>query len=224
VDEERYGVGELADEAGVSVRTVRYYIAEGLLPPSVTAGARSYYTRDHLDRLKVIGQLKNAFLPLREIRRQLATFDDETIRLIADDVVVEHDEMHEPEIHAIAESPDLGAPPWEHGFIYGREDIRPSPPARSRRPPGPSRPPGPPSSASSYIARVLGGSPPHPPAPPSPPMPMAPPVPLTPSHDETAWRRVRISDDAELLIRDGAYRRRRDKIDWLVDWARKVLE
>jgi hypothetical protein len=53
---------------------------------------------------------------------------------------------------------------------------------------------------------------------------MAPPVPLTPSHDETAWRRVRISDDAELLIRDGAYRRRRDKIDWLVDWARKVLE
>ena len=38
-----------------------------------------------------------------------------------------------------------------------------------------------------------------------------------------AWRRIAIGDDAELLIREEAYHRRRDKVDWLIEWARKVL-
>jgi hypothetical protein len=38
-----------------------------------------------------------------------------------------------------------------------------------------------------------------------------------------AWRRVPLGDDAELLIRESAYRRRRDRVDWLVAWAKKVL-
>ncbi len=82
------------------------------------------------------------------------------------------------------------------------------------------------SSASEYIARVLGRSTPRPPSAPAAP---PPPVPAsfdhpTPAPEEAAaWRRIRIGDDAELLIREDAYRRRRDKIDWLVDWARKVL-
>jgi hypothetical protein len=41
--------------------------------------------------------------------------------------------------------------------------------------------------------------------------------------EPAAWRRIAIGDDAELLIREDAYHRRRDKIDWLIDWARKVL-
>ena len=92
-DDERYGVAELADAADVSVRTVRYYIAEGLLPPPVTAGARSYYTREHLDRLRVIGRMKDAYLPLREIRKQLAAMDEAAIRQIADNVAVETAEL-----------------------------------------------------------------------------------------------------------------------------------
>ena len=38
------------------------------------------------------------------------------------------------------------------------------------------------------------------------------------------WRRVAISDDAELLITEDQYRRNQDKIDWLVQWAQKVLK
>lgn len=37
------------------------------------------------------------------------------------------------------------------------------------------------------------------------------------------WRRVPLGDDAELLIRESVYQRRRDRVDWLVAWARKVF-
>ena len=82
-DEIRFGISELADAAGVSIRTVRYYITEGLLPPPVTAGAKSYYTEEHRDRLIVIGRLKDAYLPLRAIRQQLAEMDDAAIHEMA---------------------------------------------------------------------------------------------------------------------------------------------
>jgi hypothetical protein len=38
------------------------------------------------------------------------------------------------------------------------------------------------------------------------------------------WRRVAVSDEAELLITESQYRRHQDKIDWLIQWARRVLE
>ncbi len=41
--------------------------------------------------------------------------------------------------------------------------------------------------------------------------------------DAGAWRRVPLGADAELLIRDETYQRRRDRVEWLVAWARKVL-
>ncbi|MDP9366568.1 MAG: MerR family transcriptional regulator, partial [Chloroflexota bacterium] len=72
----RLGLKELTEAAGVSVRTVRYYIAEGLLPPPAGAGPGSHYTAAHLDRLRLIARLKAAYLPLKEIRRRLAGQDD----------------------------------------------------------------------------------------------------------------------------------------------------
>src|SRR4051812_15528391 len=81
LDETRYSLQELTRAANVSVRTVRYYIAEGLLPPPVSAGARSFYGEPHLDRLRLIGLLKDSFLPLKEIRRRLTGLDDAAVRL-----------------------------------------------------------------------------------------------------------------------------------------------
>lgn len=72
---QRLSLAELVDEAGVTVRTVRYYIAEGLLPPPMGTGPSSYYTRDHLDRLQLIGRLKDGYLPLKEIKRRLSEVD-----------------------------------------------------------------------------------------------------------------------------------------------------
>src|SRR5688572_3160786 len=65
-------IGELADRAGTTVRTIRYYVAEGLLPAPAGSGPRSEYTDDHLARLGAIRALKARYLPLAEIRRRLA--------------------------------------------------------------------------------------------------------------------------------------------------------
>ena len=65
------GIAELAQRAGVTPRTVRYYVAEGLLPPPGGRGQRRAYGQGHLDRLDEIRELKAAYLPLHEIRRRL---------------------------------------------------------------------------------------------------------------------------------------------------------
>ncbi|MBA2247865.1 MAG: hypothetical protein H0W23_07040 [Chloroflexia bacterium] len=37
------------------------------------------------------------------------------------------------------------------------------------------------------------------------------------------WRRLAISPEAELLIEESTYQRRRDQIDALVAWAQRIL-
>ena len=65
-------IGELAARAGTTVRTVRYYVAQGLLPGPVGLGPGSAYTDEHLVRLAAIRALKARYLPLAEIGRRLA--------------------------------------------------------------------------------------------------------------------------------------------------------
>lgn len=70
-EEATYTIGELAERAGVTPRTIRYYTAEGLLPRPDTRGQYARYRAEHLLRLQLIGQLKGAYLPLHEIRARL---------------------------------------------------------------------------------------------------------------------------------------------------------
>jgi DNA-binding transcriptional MerR regulator len=67
------GIAELAERAGVTQRTIRYYVSEGLLPPPSGRGQRRAYTREHLNQLARIHDLKAAYLPLHEIRRRLTS-------------------------------------------------------------------------------------------------------------------------------------------------------
>jgi DNA-binding transcriptional MerR regulator len=67
-----YTIGELAEAAGVTPRTIRYYTAEGLLPPPDTRGRYAQYGAEHLVRLHAIARLKEAYLPLGAIRERLA--------------------------------------------------------------------------------------------------------------------------------------------------------
>jgi DNA-binding transcriptional MerR regulator len=71
-DERSYTIGELAHEAGVTPRTVRYYTAEGLLPQPDTRGRYARYSHSHLERLEQIARLKEQYLPLHVIRERLA--------------------------------------------------------------------------------------------------------------------------------------------------------
>jgi DNA-binding transcriptional MerR regulator len=81
---ESMSISELAEAAGVTPRTIRFYVAEGLLPPPGGAGVNREYTGEHLLRLRAIRRLKDAYLPLGEIRRRLPSMSLDELRAIAE--------------------------------------------------------------------------------------------------------------------------------------------
>ncbi|KAB1986403.1 MerR family transcriptional regulator [Streptomyces triticiradicis] len=65
-------VDELAARAGVTVRTVRFYSARGLLPPPVIGPRRvGHYSQEHLARLALIEELQRQGMTLAAIERHL---------------------------------------------------------------------------------------------------------------------------------------------------------
>jgi DNA-binding transcriptional MerR regulator len=71
-DETRtYGVEELAERAGVSRRTVRYYVQRGLVPAPLGLGRGNHYTEDHLAALVRVRELQERGVPLDEIGDRL---------------------------------------------------------------------------------------------------------------------------------------------------------
>ena len=64
---EEMRMGELAERAGLSVRTIRYYISRGLLDGPVRHGRAAAYTQEHLEKLRKIKELKDDGKTLREI-------------------------------------------------------------------------------------------------------------------------------------------------------------
>lgn len=73
-------ISDLARETGVSVRTIRYYIMEGLLPSPQVRGRYSVYDEGYLHRIKLIKILKDAYLPLSKIRELLSNLKPEEIK------------------------------------------------------------------------------------------------------------------------------------------------
>src|SRR6478609_8886644 len=67
-DAPRYAIGDLADLGGVSRRTVRYYVQEGLLPAPLGLGRGNHYTREHLDQLLRVKAMQEAGHTLDEIK------------------------------------------------------------------------------------------------------------------------------------------------------------
>lgn len=69
--EARYAIGDLASLGGVSRRTVRYYVQEGLIPPPLGVGRGNHYADEHLEQLLRVKALQEAGRTLHEIRRAL---------------------------------------------------------------------------------------------------------------------------------------------------------
>jgi DNA-binding transcriptional MerR regulator len=67
-----YAIGDLADLAGVSRRTVRYYVQEGLLPAPLGLGRGSHYGPAHLEQLLKVKAMQEAGRTLDEIKRTLS--------------------------------------------------------------------------------------------------------------------------------------------------------
>src|SRR4051794_40405930 len=71
MSELRFAIRELADRGGVSRRTIRYYVQEGLLPSPFGLGRGNHYGPEHLDRLLRIKSMQEAGWELQQIRDAL---------------------------------------------------------------------------------------------------------------------------------------------------------
>ena len=75
-----YKVSELAEKAGVTKRTIHYYISKGLLLPPEGSGLNSVYNDEHLNRLLLIKKLQSEYMPLNKIREYILENPKEEIR------------------------------------------------------------------------------------------------------------------------------------------------
>lgn len=198
-DDARYTLTELADLAGVTPRTVRYYLAQGLLPSVGVTGPGAKYDDTHLARLRLIRRLQREHQPLAEIRRRLEGLGDTEIAAAA----------------GAAEAP----PPPDSALDYIRRVTNPATrvrehadgyaPALLRAMPGPTR-----ASASTVPAA---------PAPATGLDPDAAHVSM-PRIERSQWERVSLGPDVELHIRRPLPRSTSKRVDRLVEIARDLLE
>ncbi len=71
-DSSMWSIGELAERAGVTVKTVRFYSDRGLLPEGVrSSGGHRRYGPEALDRLRLIRSLRTLDLPVPQVSRIL---------------------------------------------------------------------------------------------------------------------------------------------------------
>ena len=220
--DDSYDLTELCDAAGVTPRTVRYYVQQGLLPAPGARGPGARYDAGHRDRLRLIKRLQREHLPLAEIRARLATLGDEAVAAL----------LHEP----------ASPPPAGSALEYVRQVLagRPAQSAPQSAPPaGPQR---------SHVARMtrpIAG----PPAGASPPLasPMAfrdeaslaahalpaalhdavqdamADEPSSPGPARSTWERIVLGPDVELHVRRPLSRPQNKLVERLVVAARRLL-
>jgi DNA-binding transcriptional MerR regulator len=196
----RYTLAEIAGLAGVTPRTVRYYVAQGLLPSPGSVGPGAKYDDGHLDRLRLIRRLQREHLPLAEIRRRLAGLDDVTVAALAD----------EP-------SAEAAAPP-DTALEYIRRVLTPPPrpqPARLS------------ASLARRIAappRLAETATPYAAGPPALASPAAPETAPERRIQRAQWERIGLTPDIELHVRRPLSRPLAKQVDRLVAIARDLLE
>lgn len=75
--EERFSIDELATLAGATSRTVRFYIAEGLVDRPAGEKRGAHYLRRHLEQLLLIRRWTDAGLSLDRVRELIAGAPDD---------------------------------------------------------------------------------------------------------------------------------------------------
>jgi len=223
-EDERFSLPELADLAGVTPRTIRYYLAQGLLPAVGQSGPGSKYDDRHLARLRLIRRLQAEHLPLAEIRRRLDELSEGDIRDLAG--ASEPSVPGDSALEYLREV--LSGPPTMKAQRFPDPRVRVPPPMRalavsdvpvaaSRYEPGSVpefSPPGVADAPAPYASPPI--------VPPSflPSMPAADPSPM----ERSQWDRIALSPDIEIHIRRPLGRAQQKQVDRLVAIARELLE
>jgi DNA-binding transcriptional MerR regulator len=199
-----FTITELAALTDIPVRTIRYYIAQGLLPSPGREGPSTRYDEAFLTRLQLINQLRAAHLPLAEIRKRLgALTDDEALALVA------------------APTPE----PPESAIDYVRALLEPRPPVGPKPSPRPPASVAPPSllkrmamePAATFEAALPAG-------PAAPAAAAAPPDRKPPTSERSQWERIVIEPDVELHVRRPLSRHQNRRVERLLAFIRELYE
>lgn len=116
MDTETYKLDELAAKAGVSTRTVRYYVQRGLLPAPAFKGKDSAYGREQLARLHAIKRLQERYWPLDGIQDELARRTLAEIEALATGPVPAPPGAAPPPPSPQIPAPPSRAPPASHAY------------------------------------------------------------------------------------------------------------
>ena len=200
-----YTLADLCDAADVTPRTVRYYVAQGLLVAPSGAGPGARYGAAHLARLRLIRRLQREHLPLADIRRRLAAITDD---------------------EAIVRSQEVSAPPSESALDYIRGALASrgmtkqvsslSVPSASPALPLPAPAPAPAPGWTAVPTQVSSGD----------PSGIAEtPAPYTAESavSRSQWERISLDPDVELHVRRPLSRIQSRAVERLVDIARHLL-
>lgn len=95
----KYKVSELAEKAGVTKRTIHYYISKGLLLPPEGTGINSLYNDEHLERILLIKKLQAEYMPLNKIREYILENPKEKVRKSAKEVKAKVINKEEREVY-----------------------------------------------------------------------------------------------------------------------------
>ena len=212
-----YAIGELAGLAGATPRTIRYYVAQGLLPAPVGVGPSAHYTDDHLARLRLIRRLQHQHQPLSEIRLRLSS--------LAEQDVVDLLGVEEPEesptnsaldylrellapssleaafVAPTAPQPSMSAALAVHATGGGASLVRGAAPAMPLR------------AAESAHAYASAAEPP----------PAIPPAEAPTTEQRSQWDRIALTPNIEIHVRRPLGRLENRRVERLITIARQVL-
>jgi DNA-binding transcriptional MerR regulator len=190
-----YAIADLSRLTGISVRTIRYYLSQGLLPAPGESGPGAHYGETHLDRLRLTKRLQKQHLPLAEVRSHLAELTDDEISALA----ATHEEPPASRTSALD---------------YVRAVLGESPPARGQ----------PPASLLRRMASpprfAVGEAIPAAPSPLLPDQSLAQPQPP----ERSQWERLSLGPDIELHVRRPLSRLQQKRVERLITIARQVLK
>jgi DNA-binding transcriptional MerR regulator len=237
--ENLYTIGELAELAGVTPRTIRYYTAEGLLPRPAPRGQYALYGQEHLLRLQLIARLKAAYLPLGEIKARIMHLDPDQIGQLLEEYrdlpAVDPSTSAADYLSQLLSTQSAPQPSYRQTAERSEPYSTPQMRAFAMRQPSSEEPALPPAPAYGFASPASLLPPASAPAPPQPgllhkliPQRRAgaatePQVAEQPAA-EASWRRVALAAGVELHIREPIAPALRERIDRLIALARSLFE
>lgn len=192
---------DLAVQSGLTLRTLRFYMQEGLLPGPDTRGKYARYSQQHLDRLELIRRMKELRLPLQEIRQLIDNMTPEEMSRLRryQDKIAQKFNINKyatNETREINEKPS-SALDYIHSIQDGRENFKAY---RQPKQPLPL--------ADAVRPRMLKQ--------------IEPTAPQPPAGQET-WRRIQLADGIELNVRETGDQHEQQQLEQLIQSVRKLI-